>query len=171
MVAPPLEKAGLGGWVLCRGVLLLGCCGAGGRGVGGPLQAGRGGFSGAVAIRDAACPLWSPRAVALQILFSTLSQRTLYSRFESTRRICQWQRMTFDDSILWARGTIFASKSQKPKDQRRRHELPLMGDDIVGSNNRHFVLTPNFQRMNARFLWVACVSQVTFQPTTSLMHL
>ena len=31
MVAPPLGKAGLGGGVLCRGgVLLLGCCGAGG---------------------------------------------------------------------------------------------------------------------------------------------
>ena len=77
MVAPPLGKAGLGGWVLCRGVLLLGCCGAGGAG---PSSQARG--VPAAAIRDAACPLWSPRAVALQILFSTLSWRTFYSRFE-----------------------------------------------------------------------------------------
>ena len=76
MVAPPLVKAG----VLCRGVLLLGCCGAGGGGEaeapprgGGRAPPGGGLLLGLAAIRDAACPLWRLRAVALQILFSRFS--------------------------------------------------------------------------------------------------
>ena len=107
MVAPPLVKAG----VLCRGVLLLGCRGAGG-GRGPPAR--RGG-SPAAAIRDAACPLWelSHCRFSFRPSVSVRSTRDL-----SAARICQCQRITLNDCI--PKGTMKASKSMFVGHQMRR---------------------------------------------------